>query len=71
MTEQILAIWMFQAMLCVFKKHFLLENMIYAFKQQFMHYAVIFVKNKNIQVGGFIVFFNKTYNKYFHQQMKQ
>jgi len=34
MTEQISAIWMFQAMLCVFKKYFLLDNMIFTFKQK-------------------------------------
>ena len=33
MTEQISGIWMFQAMLCVFKKYFLLENIIFTFEQ--------------------------------------
>jgi len=34
MTEQISAIWMFQAMLRVFKKDFLLENMMFTLKQK-------------------------------------
>jgi len=31
MKEHTSAIWMFQAMLCVFEKYFLLENMIFTF----------------------------------------
>jgi len=34
MTEQMSAIWMFQAMLCDFKKNFLLENKIFTLKQK-------------------------------------
>jgi len=33
MTEQISAVWMFQAMLCIFKKYFMLENMIFTLMQ--------------------------------------
>jgi len=44
MTEQISAIWMFQAILCVFKKYFLREKMIFTFKQKLLFYKGLVVQ---------------------------
>ena len=49
MTEHISAFWMFQAMLCVSKKYFMLKYMLFTFKQKLFINVKLFKLVSNIE----------------------